>query len=268
MKNISYIEYRRRVFNTALLECFSTIQESCVKDETACGDCHADNLMNISKKMSDNFYKNLLDLENSTIEATKKKLANSVTFIKDCVSVCESIAADKYDKAREAGLEIPEDQQIELGEEGEALIEKLFDEKSPDLQVAAVRDATVTALLAEDKKAQEIKDSLDIAQSQVAAGGDPKVMEETVNRLGNRGPTSLMNAIINAVSAMAVKDVNEASTSPVSVGKVMSENRQEIKDRACILYCLYEASSVFGIKKYTPQEVQKIAEAIYYNKDI
>lgn len=268
MKNISFIEYRRRVFNTALLECFSTIQESCVKDESTVGDSHAEHLMGISKKMSDNFYKNLLGLETSTIEATKKKLEGSVTFIKDCVGICESIAQDKYDEAQKAGLEIPEDQQIELGEEGEALIEKLFDEKSPDLQVAAVRDATVTALLAEDKKAQEIKDSLDIAQSQVAAGGDPKVMEETVSRLGNRGPTSLMNAIINAVSAMAVKDVNEASSAPVSVGKVMAENRQEIKDRATLMYCLYEASSVFGIKKYTPKDVQHIAESIYYNKDI
>ena len=91
-------------------------------------------------------------------------------------------------------------------------------------------------------------------------------MEETVARLGNRGPTSLMNAIMNATAAIAVKDVNENAQGPVSVGKVMAENAEEIRNRAIMVYALYEASSVFGLKKFTAAEVKDIAEKIYYNK--
>ena len=91
-------------------------------------------------------------------------------------------------------------------------------------------------------------------------------MEETVNRLNHRGPTSLMNAILNNVSEAAVKDVNANSKAPVSVGKVMSENAQEIRNRAVMMYSLFETSSVFGIKKYTDRDVKALAEQIYYGK--
>lgn len=267
MKTISANELRRRVFNHALLECFSKIHESC------CGDCctdnddpHHDRNITMAKKMSDAFFGDMLALNGCTINQTKARLSEAVTFIQDCINISEAIAQDKADIAKEENMEIPEDQKIELSPEDEELIEKLFDEKGPEVQIDAVRDATVKALLAEDKKAQEIKDSLSIAQSQVAAGGDPKVMEETVSRLSGRGPTSLMNAIMNSVSAAAVRDVNENAKTPVSVGTVMAENATEIKNRAIMIYSLYECSSVFGIKSYTNAEVKKIAEEIYYGK--
>ena len=108
---------------------------------------------------------------------------------------------------------------------------------------------------------------LSIAQSNVAAGDmDEKSLEETVNRLGKRGPTSLMNAIINAVSVAAVKNVNENSNGVVPIGSVMAANADEIKTRSAMMYMLYESSSVFGIHKYTSAEVKRIAEEIYYGK--
>ena len=75
-----------------------------------------------------------------------------------------------------------------------------------------------------------------------------------------------MNAIMNAVSADAVRQVNEAAEKPVTVGKVVSENAEEIKDRAIMMYSLYEAASVFGVLKFTPSMVKKEAEKIFYNK--
>lgn len=266
MKTIAYNEYRRRVFNHVVLECFSRIQESCCDLDCKSGDCHEERLATIAKKMSDAFYTDKLKLDTSTISKTKATLAEAVTFIQDCVEVADNIAAAKAATASDEELDIPDSQPIELNPEEEALVDKLFDEKKPDVQIDAVRDATVKALLEEDKKAQEIKDSLSIAQSQVATGNNPKAIEEAVSRMGNRGPTSLMNAIMNATAADAVKQVNENANKVVSVGTVMSENAQEIKDRAIMIYSLYEASSVFGIVKYTKDDVKKEAEKIFYNK--
>lgn len=263
MNKVQLLEYRRKVFNHTLLECFGRIQEACCEIDPIAEPLNAAR----AKKMADAFYTDMLSLNSSTIEQTKKNLSESVTFIKDCINLAEAVADDKASIAAENDMEIPENQKIELSEEDEALIDKLFDEKGPDVQVSAIRDATIKSLIAEDKKAQEIKDALSIAQSQVAANsGDTKVMEETVARLGNRGPTSLMNAIMNATAAIAVKDVNENAQGPVSVGKVMAENAEEIRNRAIMVYALYEASSVFGLKKFTAAEVKDIAEKIYYNK--
>ena len=263
MNTIRLQEYRRQVFNHTLLECLSRIEMSCCEINPAEEALNAQR----AKKMSDAFYTDLLTLNGCTISQTKKNLSEAVTFIQDVMVLAEAVADDKASTAAENDMEIPENQKIELSEEDNALIDKLFNDKNPTVQISAIRDATVKSLLAEDKKAQEIKDSLSIAQSQVAANrGDTKVMEETVARLGNRGPTSLMNAIMNATAALAVKDVNENSTAPVSVGQVMANNAQEIRNRSIMLYSLYEASSVFGLKKYSEKEVRAISERIYYGK--
>ena len=161
---------------------------------------------------------------------------------------------------------MPADQEIKLGAEDKALIDKLFHDKNPELQVDQIRDATVNALLAEDKKAQEIKDSLSIANAQVSNGGDPETLKEAVSRIEHRGPTSLMNAIINRVTTMAVQDINENSKTPMTVGEIMKENAEEIRDRATMIYALYEMANVLGIHKYTVNEIKAEAEKIYYGK--
>ena len=85
MKTISHMEFRRRVFNHALLECFSRILENCCEfDQT---DTHDRHLAGIAKKMSDAFYTDKLSLDKCTINQTKQKLSESVTFIKDCMKL-------------------------------------------------------------------------------------------------------------------------------------------------------------------------------------
>ena len=266
MNMINYREYRRKVFNACMLECFSRIHESCTQLKFGTGDCHQDALAKMANKMCDAFFTERLQLNTSTIGQTKAKLSEAVTFIQDCINISEAIAEDKMAVAQEEKLEIDKNQEIELSPEDTDLIDKVFEEKGPQVQVDAIRDATVKALIEEDKKAQEIRDSLSIAQSQVANGGDPKVMEETVARLNGRGPTSLMNAILNNVSAAAVKNVNENSQGVVPVGKVMAENADEIKTRASMMYMLYEMASVMGIIRFSPKDVKLEAESIYYNR--
>ena len=71
---------------------------------------------------------------------------------------------------------------------------------------------------------------------------------------------------MNSVAADAVRDVNENAKAPVSVGSVMSENADEIKKRATMIYMMYESANTFGIVKYTPAEIKRLSEEIYYNK--
>jgi len=123
----------------------------------------------------------------------------------------------------------------------------------------------VAALVAEEQKATEIKQAIDIAQSKVSAGEDPSTLEETVKRLESVGPTSLMNAIMNNISAQAVKDINENGQF-TSVSKALADNADEIKSRAVAVYSLYEMASVFGMKKYSRDDVKNLALSIYYEK--
>lgn len=258
---ISNAEYRRRVFNEALLECMSKVHGQVLNG--ACGECDKQT-SEMADKMCRAFYTDMLKLDKNTVNATKVQLAESITFVKDCVNICEAIADQKAEDAKD--VEMPDEEKVELSPEDDAVIEQLFDQKNPELQVEKIRDATVAALVAEDHKAQEVKEAIDIAKAQVADGtSDAQAMEETVNRINKRGPTSLMNAIINNISKTAVKRVNEAGTF-TSIGKVLNENADTIKTRAVMAYSLYEMSSVMGIHKYAPGEVKQIAYDIYYEK--
>ena len=261
-------EYKRRVFNEAVLTCMDKIHGMILNgDVTDVDPMDAERFKTMASSMCRTFFDSELKLSESTISQTKARLSESITFIKDCVNVSEAIAEQKACDAAEKDCEMDNDQKIELSDEDEALIDKLFDEKGPEMQVEQIRDATVQALVAEDQKAQEIKDSMNIANSQVAAGSDPAVLKETVERLEKRGPTSLMNAIINNVTTAAIRDVNEHAKGGVgSIAKVMQENADEIKTRAVMIYTLYETSNVMGIRKRTPTEVKRLAEEIYYGK--
>lgn len=266
MRKMLIPEYRRRVFNECMLECMCKIHGMVLNGDCSDDSFSSERLRTMSRNLTRTFMRDRLDMDECQIRETKEKLSESVTFIKDCIDVSESIANDKAECAQKNGLEMDNDQKIELGAEDKDLIDKLFAEKSPTLQVDQIRDATVKALLAEDKKAQEIKDSLAIANAQVSGGKDPETLKETVNRLEHRGPTSLMNAIINSVTVAAVKDVNENAKSPVMVGTIMKENAEEIRDRATMIYALYEMCNVLDVMPYTANDIRKEAQKIYYNK--
>ncbi|MCM1295020.1 MAG: hypothetical protein NC311_05715 [Muribaculaceae bacterium] len=259
-KNLSYLEYHRRVFNKALSEAFCRIHERAVG-----ADSPEDKAM--AARLCEAFFSEELSLPNSTVATTKARLSESVSFIKDCVETAEHIADDKMDDAKEEKMEIPAEQEVELSDEDEAVLDQLFDCKCPnDVQIKQIRDATVAALMAEDEKAAEIRDAVDVAKAQASTDADQATaLEETVNRLNGRGPTSLMHAIMNNVTANAIKSVNEAGNMQ-SVGAVMSENSEKIRARACMIYSLFEMASCFGITKYTETDVKRLAHSIYYEK--
>lgn len=258
-KNISYLEYRRRVFNKVLTEALCRIHNIAIGPENPESEAMA-------HRLCEAFFGQELKLSESTIDATKKRLSEAVSFIQDCVETAENIADDKMDDAREEKMEIPAEQEVELSDEDEAVLDQLFDGKCPtDVQIKQIRDATVAALQAEDKKAEEIRDAVDVAKAQVTSGGNPEALEETVKRMNNIGPTSLMHAILNNVATNAIKNVNESGTMR-SVGEVMAENSKEIRNRATMMYMLFEMASAFGITKYTEADVRRLASSIYHEK--
>lgn len=260
MRMIPYVEYKRRVFNKALLECFSRIHLQTLSDGPI-----DESVAIAARNVSGAFFSDELSLKTSTIASTKARLSEAVQFIQDCVEACEGIACDKAEEAKKEKMEIPEDQAIELSAEDKNVIDQLFDEKSPKLQVDQVRNATVQALLAEDKKSEEIRNAVDVAKAQADENGTPETLEETVKRLNQRGPTSLMHAILNNTSRRAVQVVTETS-GVSSVGEIMADNATQIKDQAIMIYSLYETASVFGIKTWTPAQVKALARDIYYEK--
>ena len=266
MKYMMNSEYKPRVINDCILDCKCKIHGQVLNGDCADTAFSSERMKAMSKNLTKTFMKDCMKLDNQQIRQTKASLSEAVTFIQDCIALSEAIAEDKAQCAKDEKLEMPADQEIKLGAEDKALIDKLFHDKNPELQVDQIRDATVNALLAEDKKAQEIKDSLSIANAQVSNGGDPETLKEAVSRIEHRGPTSLMNAIINRVTTMAVQDINENSKTPMTVGEIMKENAEEIRDRATMIYALYEMANVLGIHKYTVNEIKAEAEKIYYGK--
>lgn len=266
MKPISNREFKRRVFNEAFLTGLSKIHGDILNsDNSADGD---------TTKMADalchEFFKQSLDLNTNTISKTKDKLTESVTYIKDLINISEAIATDKAKIAADNDMELNDEQPIELNKEDESLLNTLFDNKKPQLQVDKVRDATVKALLAEDKKAEEIKNAIDIAKSDIKPNMQTtddanKTLKETITRLNQRGPTSLMNSIMNSMSVAAIGDITKSGNFK-SVRNVMKENADDIKTRSVMVYSLYEMASVFGIQHYTSKDIEKISKEIYYGK--
>lgn len=265
-KPVSNVEFKRRVFNSALCECFANIHAKCLgihENATLFGyypDANEEYLAEMASSMAKAFCREELNLDRATINDTKKTInAGGNTFIAECVALCEEIANDKMVAAVDSKVVATDDmKEPELNPEEKELIKNLFDRKDPEVEADAVRDATVKALLAEREKANKIKEATSIAQQ----AGDANKLEETVNRIASRGATSLMHALLTSISEAAVRDVHDKNPQ-AKIGEILSENADEINTRAAIIYSLYEAFNAFGIKKYTKRDIETLSRKIY-----
>lgn len=264
-RKLMLAEYRRRVYNRALLECFCRIHGQILN-----GDCESDavtdeRMSTMANKLCANFYTEELNLKNATVDATQKRLSEAVHFLKECGDVCKEIADQKTEDAKEQGIQMEDDQEIELSDADREVLNQVFESRNPTPQIDAIRDATVNALMEEEKKSQEVRDAIDIAKAKVASGENPKALEEATSRIGRIGPTSLMNAIVNNITVQAIKDINESGNLG-NLSAAMSANAEQIRSRAAMVYALYEACSVFGLRKYSPSEVKQLAFDIYHDR--
>ena len=277
IKKMSYMDYKTKIFNEAFKEACS-LPYCGALNGCGSGGSRSDEIFggdpNITKRGSAMFKKFFADecgLAENTIGQTKKLVEDAVEYVKQAADLAEDIAEEKTDNARKEGIEFEADQEPELSQEDKAVIQQLFDVKAPTPQIDKIRDATVQALIKEDEKSKEIKDALDIAKSKVNISSKDKdkdeakkAQNETMNRINNLGPHSLMGSIINSVSASVINSMNEAGTL-TNIGKALRENSDNIRDRSMAIYAIFETMNQLGTKNYTPHEVEELSESFYYS---
>ena len=255
-------EYQRRVHHEVILECLCQLHAEILGPCSSCGGESAEDIEAIRRRLCRSYFVSELDLENKTIGECRDRLSETCLFLRECEQVAEAIAEEKAEEARENDVEFGDDQEVELSDEDKAVVDQIFDLRSPTPDIEKIRDATVDALVKEDEKAKEMKDAVDIAKAQGVVDNDPEAVSEAVARMNALQPTSLMGAIINNISVIAVNEVTEVGNFH-SVGDVLRDNSDAIKTRAVMVYALYEMANVFGIHRYTPDEVKTLAEDIY-----
>ena len=312
-RKITYGEYKRRVFNAALLESIrkpfmesigltetlvsepEPVQESFAqrvtnrltestddggaakaaptnpdgsekkptKNEKPLNSC-TDGDAQLCEAMCNSYFTEELHLNEATIDQTMERLKGANYYIVEAAEEAKKIAIQHMDDARENKDEIHDDDNIDLTPEDHEVLDQIFHTKGPGPQIDQIRDATVKALLAEEKKSQEVRDALNLANSKVSAG-DVNAYNETANRLSKVGPTSLMGAIMNNMSRAAIRETSESGKF-TSIGDVKEENADLIKTRSVMLYAIMETGNQLEITHMSNRDVERLANNIFYQK--
>ena len=149
-KRISIYEYKRRVFNKCLLECMTRVHGMILNGDGMNGlnpfasdmeNAEVEQTNKLAAKMCEKYMCDEMHLAESTIQTTRKRLSESITFMHDVMDVSEAIADAKAEDVKKAGVEMDDDQEIELNQEDQAVIDHLFDEKTPEMQIDQIRDS-------------------------------------------------------------------------------------------------------------------------------
>ena len=287
---ITYPEYKRRVFNKIICETFSRIQIAALTEDTDEAPDGEKLVQKAIEKQADHGILNgsgdmkpseraaienmvesylnmpdVLNLHKATINETIERLKNADYFMFEAAQVAERIADAKAAEAKEDDIKLNDEDDVELSQEDKAVMDQLFELKGPQPQIQQIRDDTVKALIAEEQKANEIKDAIDVAKADVASGANPNALKETTDRLNRVGPTSFMNGLLNQFSSAAIKDINESGNF-TSVRDAMALNRDHIKTNAVMVYSMFETANVMGIRKYSKKEIENMAKEAYYAK--
>ena len=233
------------------------------KDEKPLNSCSAADA-ELCENMCNSYFTEELGLNESTVGHTIERLKGSNQYIIEAAEEAKEIADQHMAKADEDKAEIKDDDRIELTPEDHEVLDQLFHSKGPGPQIDQIRDATVKALLSEEKKSKEVRDALDLAQSKVSSG-DVKAYNETASRLSKVGPTSLMGAIMNSMSRAAIRETSEAGNF-TSIGDVMAENADVIKTRSVMLYAIMETGNQLEITHMSNKDVEQLANNIFYQK--
>lgn len=238
-------------------------EKKITKTEKPLNSCGGEDL-SLCESMFNSYFTEELKLNESTIDQTIARLKGSNQYVIEAAEEAKVIADQHAEDARENKEEHKDDEEISLTPEDHEVLDQLFHSKGPGPQIEQIRDATVKALLAEDKKSQEVRDALNLANSRVGAG-DTNAFKDTAARLEMVGPTSLMGAIMNNMSRAAIKSVNEAGNF-TSVGDAMAENADMIKTRSVMLYAIMETGNQLEITHMSNRDVERLANNIFYQK--
>lgn len=254
-QKISNFEYKRKYFIDVMSESFAELHHHCIESEE--GSEKYDSCKAAAKE----FFNEQTGIESLTINGFKETVGPTLSYFgRTIMEAAEEMAEEKSQEIA-INKDLPIDPDPKMSEEDKVLMDIIFTSKHPEDEIAAVRDATAKALYAENKKAEEIKEALQI----VGEDCDAKTLQESINRIGNIGPTSLMNAILSNVTEHMLRgNINEGFTG--STSDLVRNNADQIKEDAMVMYSLFECINCFGFRTYSPEEVKKIATDIYLNK--
>ncbi len=254
-QQISNLEYKRKYFMDVLCESFAEIHHRCIESAPV------DEKYETCKAGARHFFKEQMGIENMSIETFKRAVSPTATYFAN--TIIEAAEEMAEDKAKEVVLnkDLPIDPDPKMSEEDKAVMDVIFTSKCPEDEITAIKSATANALYAENKKAEEIKEALTI----VSADADNKTLQESINKISNIGPTSLMNAIMaNVTENMLKAAINEnASLTP---GELVKMHANDIKEDSMVMYALFECINGFGFKTYDSKQVERLAMDIYLDK--
>lgn len=254
-QKISNLEYKRKYFMEVISESFAELHHQCIESEEGSEKYEA------CKQGAKAFFNEQVGTDSLTINAFKEKVNPTLSYFgRVIMETAEKMAEEK---SREIMLnkDLPIDPDPKMSEEDKILMDAIFTTKKPEDEITAIRDATADALFAENRKAEEIKEALKI----VGEDGGTKNLQESVNNIGNIGPTSLMNAILSKVTEEMLRgNINESFTGATS--DLIKNNAEKIKEDAMVMYSLFECINCFGFKTYSSNEIKTIAHDIYFNK--
>lgn len=266
-KKISYAEFKRRMFNKTLIECFNGIH-TIINNESDDGSMNYS--PNEKNFISETFFRDMLSLDTNQISQTKNALGYETgcnAFIHDCIEISEAIAENKTEELANASVPATDDNEMtEFSDEDNSLLKKLFDTKMPVAEINAVRDAASDALLQEKKRAEELKDVVDMSKMMPAGtDNEQKKIEEAVNKLTKNVPQSLFHAIITRVSSDGVTaQSNSIEGMNESVSSFLKNKSEDIIKHSLNVFTLYEMAHCFGIHEYSESEVKKISNDIFF----
>ncbi len=267
IKKISYTEFKRRMFNKTLIECLNGIH-TIINNESNGGEMkYSPNEKNF---ISETFFRDILSLDTNQIRQTKQILGYETgcnSFIHDCIEISEAIAENKTDELANAEvLATDDDEMTEFSDEDNSILKKLFDSKMPVAEINAVRDAASDALFQEKKRAEELKNAIDMSKLMPAGTeNEQKKIEEAVTKLTKNTPHSLFHAIITRVSADGVTaQSNSIEGMNESVSSFLKNKSDEIIKHSLNVFTLYEMAHCFGLHEYNESEVKKISYDIFF----
>lgn len=255
MAKLNKLEVARRTFHTIMNESFVRLYE----DSIEAGDNYkADNYCTAARS----FLYNIGAIsENMTIGQIKTAFTKADSYIlQRLMPVAEAISKDVADDAEEAGIDAYEN--ITLNDAQKAIVDNVLTSCTDEDIIEKIRSNVRNAFFAENERAEELKRAKDLVSAQDLPADQ---ISESISTL-ERGPKSLLHAIIHNHGVKLIKENAGHIENKTSVATLFSNKKESVREDAMAMMFLFETAHCFGFKEFTKDEIKNISNAIYLEK--
>lgn len=205
-------------------------------------------------------FTDIMNLNSRTMRDIKTDIeSNGIEFVKKMSILAEAVASQKAEDASKAGLTYLPDE-IELTDIEKDVITTVFDTNLPEDVVGMVRTSVADALFKENEKSEEIRRASELIREEKP---DENAMNESLNKLDISAPSSLMNAVMVSISNIIINENSDQIKRGKSIGDILSDKKDVIKDLSKGTFAIYETLNTFGYKQMTQKEVKDLSMEIY-----